>query len=199
MTDRRATRWTNLFDDLAAQLEHDLIADDVALQSEEERLRLGRLSVRDRLAAVAASGAPVTIALIDSRSVAVRVATMGRDWFAGDLANGASRRSQVVIPFSALAAIELDAAAVDGSLDGREESAEQLTARLGLSFVLRDLCRRRVAVLVVLRGGDAHGTIDRVGRDHFDLAMHDSDAPRRRDVVSGFRVVPFAELVMLRV
>ncbi len=42
-------RWDNLFDDLESQLEQELGAEDVDLLAEEERLRLGRLALRDRL------------------------------------------------------------------------------------------------------------------------------------------------------
>ncbi len=199
MTDRRAARWTNLFDDLAAQLEQELGAEQLDLRAEEERLRLGRMSLRDRLAGLSAAGRPATIVLADSRTIGVRISTIGRDWFAGDLVDGASRRSQCVIPMAAIAALELHAADVDASLDEWTSSSDGLTARLGLPFVLRDLCRRRAGLQAVLRGGSVHGTIDRVGRDHFDLAVHESDSPRRQDAVSGIRVVPFGELVMLRV
>ena len=44
-------RWDNLFDDLESQLEQELTAEEVDLQAEEERLRLARLCIRDRLRA----------------------------------------------------------------------------------------------------------------------------------------------------
>ena len=43
-------RWDNLFDDLESQLEQELDAEDIDLLAEEERLRLGRLGLRDRSA-----------------------------------------------------------------------------------------------------------------------------------------------------
>ena len=42
-------RWDNLFADLEGQLEHELGAEDLELRVEEERLRLGRLSLRERM------------------------------------------------------------------------------------------------------------------------------------------------------
>ncbi|MCU1412870.1 MAG: hypothetical protein JWN80_210 [Microbacteriaceae bacterium] len=199
MTDRRAARWSNLFDDLAAQLENELGAEELDLHAEEERLRLGRLTLRDRLVAISASDSPASVVLADSRSIRIHISTVGRDWFAGDVLDGSSRHSQCVIPLAALSALELETAIVETSLDPPATDANGLTVRLGLSYVLRDLCRRRSGVQVQLRSGDAHGTIDRVGRDHFDLAIHASDSPRRREAVSGIRIVPFAELVMVRV
>lgn len=45
-------RWDDLFDDLESQLEREMTAEELDLEAEEERLRLGRLSVRDRLVAL---------------------------------------------------------------------------------------------------------------------------------------------------
>jgi hypothetical protein len=42
-------RWDSLFDDLESQLKQELTAEEVDLQAEEERLRLARLGIRDRL------------------------------------------------------------------------------------------------------------------------------------------------------
>lgn len=39
-------RWEHLFDDLETQLERELTAEELDLEVEEERLRLGRLSLR---------------------------------------------------------------------------------------------------------------------------------------------------------
>ena len=44
-------RWDKLFDDLESQLEREITAEELDLDAEEERLRLGRLSVRERLVA----------------------------------------------------------------------------------------------------------------------------------------------------
>ena len=69
-----------------------------------------------------------------------------------------------------------------------------------LGFVLRDLARRRTPVTVARRGADPqHGTIDRAGADHLDLAMHDAGELRRARSVRGFRMIPFDSLVWIRV
>src|SRR5690606_415092 len=54
---RRHMRWENLFDDLAGQLEHELDAEQIDLRGEEERLRIGRLTVRDPLVTLHESAA----------------------------------------------------------------------------------------------------------------------------------------------
>jgi len=49
-------RWDSLFDDLESQLEQELGAEEGDLLAEEERLRLGRLTLRDRLVAMTGPG-----------------------------------------------------------------------------------------------------------------------------------------------
>jgi hypothetical protein len=73
----------------------------------------------------------------------------------------------------------------------------ELAARLGITFLLRDLCRRRAAVTVRTYSGDATGTIDRVGRDHFDLAEHDRDVARRASEVQQVRVIPTDQVLLV--
>ena len=59
-------RWDSLFDDLESQLERERTAEELDLEAEEERLRLGRLAIRDRLVALAAAPGerPLRIALV---------------------------------------------------------------------------------------------------------------------------------------
>ncbi len=198
-------RWDNLFDDLEGQLEQELSAEEVDLRAEEERLRLGRIALRDRLIALAPVGRradlhPIRITLIGGRAVAVRPSAFGRDWLSGDLVDDSARRSQCILPLAAIGALEFSRRQVEESLvQVRSEGEERgLAARLGLGFVLRDLCRRRRSVELDLGTGVVHGTIDRVARDHLDLAVHESGTPRRESAVIHYRVVPFAELRLVR-
>jgi hypothetical protein len=43
------------------------------------------------------------------------------------------------------------------------------------------------------------GTIDRVGGDHLDLAMHALDEPRRPESVTGIRTVVTSSVVRITV
>lgn len=197
-------RWNNLFDDLEGQLEHELGAEEVDLRGEEERLRLGRLSLRDRLQSLHEAAGPreysLRLNLRDGSTVRVRPIGFGRDWMSAELLGDTARRAQVVVPLDAVAGIILDRDQVESSLTARPgDGARGLSARLGLAFVLRDLCRRRSPVDLVLQGGSLHGTIDRVGRDHCDVAVHEPGTTRRESNVIQYRVVPFAQLLLLRV
>jgi hypothetical protein len=100
---------------------------------------------------------------------------------------------------AALSGISLTRAQVAASLTLGDDSApEPLSARLSLSFVLRDLCRRRRSVDLTLVTGDFHGTIDRVGRDHIDVALHERGRSRREAEVHEYRTVPLAAVVVIR-
>jgi hypothetical protein len=197
-------RWDRLFDDLEGQLEQELSAEELDERAEEERLRLGRLSLRDRILALhEANGADaafaVTVVLVGGDLVTVRPTTFGRDWIAAVVVGGA-RSAHVIVPLEAIAGLILSRTQTEQSLapPSGEAGERSLAARLTLTFVLRDLCRRRAAVQLCTASGELRGTIDRVGRDHLDLAVHDTAEPRRSRAVAQYRVVPFAQLLFVR-
>lgn len=198
-------RWDNLFDDLEGQLEQELSAEELDVRAEEERLRLGRLSLRDRIVAVhegrrrdEADG--IHVFLTNGAPLTVRPLTFGRDWFSVDVLDDSSRRMQAIIPRASIASVVFtrDQSAVSLRATPSELSQTSLPARLTLSFVLRDLCRRRTAVELVLPLGALHGTIDRVGRDHVDVAVHEPGEPRRESAVLQSRAVPLGQIVLVR-
>lgn len=199
-------RWDNLFDDLEGQLELELGAEEVDLAAEEERLRLGRLTLRDRIMSVhdaqpRGRAYALTVELATGERMALQPLAFGRDWFSAERVDDAGRRSSVIVPLAGIHGLVLSREQVIASLRARpEHEAERtLAARLGLSFVLRDLCRRRSALELRMPGAALHGTIDRVGRDHIDLAVHERGTARRESHVTQYRVVPlaFVSLVVL--
>jgi hypothetical protein len=202
-------RWDKLFDDLESQLEQELSAEELDIEAEEERLRLGRLAVRDRLVALheqQGHGSEYSIAVTLGTGIrlVLRPATFGRDWFSADLVGDAGAaspaRTQCIVPLAAIEGVGLAAGQVGASLMPRVGSSPHpsLSSRLGLSFVLRDLCRRRRPLDIVLAGTELHGTLDRVGRDHLDLAVHERGAVRREPNVREFRLVPLAAVLYVR-
>jgi hypothetical protein len=196
-------RWDNLFDDLEGQLEQERDAEQLDLLAEEERLRLGRLSMRDRIIAIAhARPADARVVLrvqISNRSVlTLRPTTFGKDWIAADLLE-TTPLTQCVVPLDAIVSISLSQPQVRSSLDSSAVPHEtRLVDRIGLPFVLRDLCRRRKNVELVTAAASVHGTIDRVGRDHLDLAVHEPGYPRRASNVTDIRMIPLATLALVR-
>lgn len=201
-------RWDELFADLEGQLATALDRESAGLDLEEERLRLARLSMRERLVALG-SGARSGLAmqLRNGETLHLLVRSSGRDWLAGTIARSPAsaetdlaKQRSVVVPDWAIATIALDPAAVPESISvpGAEQLSETLAARLGLAFVLRELCRRRVLVELDTLVGQLIGTIDRVGRDHLDLAEHEPGVPRRASAVRRIRIVAFSALLAVR-
>ncbi|TFD16128.1 hypothetical protein [Cryobacterium sp. TMT4-10] len=195
-------RWDNLFDDLEGQLEHELNAEETDLRAEEERLRLGRLSLRNRLTGLArASGlgaGVLRVVLASGETLTLRPTTFGRDWLAADLLDAGSTGAQCVLPLAAVAGVIVRRDEIPDSLVTEPESAVRLADRIGLPFVLRDLCRRRANIEVHTRSGPLRGTIDRVGRDHVDLAVHAAGTLRRESEVHQYRIVPITEIQLVR-
>lgn len=191
-------RWDSLFDDLESQLERELTAEELDLAVEEERLRLGRLSVRDRVVVLANLGRTLR-AEVGGDLIEIRLGALGRDWVAGELT--APHRSQCILPLAAIESLVLSLADVRASLAARpqdDDPAASLPSRLGLPFVLRDLCRRRREAELSVPGGSIVGTIDRVGRDHVDVAVHEPGLPRRDDAVTQYRLVPLNAIRLVR-
>lgn len=192
-----------MFDDLAGQLEHGLDEEAERLRLEEERLRVGRLSARDRLLALAESspaGSAFAIQLPEGRIIRFRPASHGSDWISGELVGETGRASEALLPVAGIAALLLDRGELLRSLEPRPEPRPgALSERLTLAFALRDLARRRRFVELETATGRHAGTIDRVARDHLDLAVHEEAAPRRERNVAGYRIVPIADLRLVRI
>jgi hypothetical protein len=83
---------------------------------------------------------------------------------------------------------------------GRQVAPEPGTVlrRLGLGHVLRGLARDRAPVTLHAGSSTLSGTIDRVGADHLDLALHAQGEVRRAAAVSGVATVAFAHLEQVR-
>ncbi|WP_261164738.1 hypothetical protein [Microbacterium sp. Marseille-Q6965] len=187
-------RWERFFQDLENQLAAEWDAKRAALDSESERLRIAGLALRDRLRALVGTD-PVAFELVDGSRHEAAIAAVGADWIAGR----PPAAGVLIVP---LAAVRLIGASEPELLRSARASTgpDLLAARVTLGFALRDLARRRVPATLGLRGGrTATGTLDRVGADHLDLAVHALDAPRRPAEVVGFRLVPLASLAWLRV
>lgn len=186
-------RWERLFEDLEGQLAAEWESERAALDSEGERLRLSRVRLHDRLVALAGGGVrePVGLALADRSALRGTVEAVGSDFAAVRIESRAVGlalvRTDAVVSITT-SEVELMRSARAESQLGRGGLSERLT----LGFVLRDLARRRAAVRVhSLWAEPEFGTIDRVGADHLDLAVHDAGAARRTGEVRAFRLIPF--------
>lgn len=188
--------WEHLFDDLEGQLAAEWESERAALAAESERLRISKLTLHDRLRAMSAADSRLRLEIAGDERWNAVLRVVGADWI-GVNVDGDSRLR--LAPLSAIESLAVDHGTLLGSLGESVAPDGGLRGRMTLGFVLRDLARRRVPVTVGTRSADPrHGTIDRAGADHLDLALHDLHETRRVRTVRGFRSIPFAALGWVR-
>ncbi|HEV2888158.1 MAG TPA: hypothetical protein VGX49_14695, partial [Jatrophihabitans sp.] len=84
-----------------------------------------------------------------------------------------------------------------GRLAGPAGSA--LDAGLGIGRVLRGVARDRSVLRICLTDATVlDGTVDRVGSDFVEFAVHAAGEPRRREEVREVLVLPIGALAVLR-
>ncbi len=182
----RCVPWEDLFADLEGQLaalEARQLDDEVAERVRGER---GAVPLADRLRA--ALGAYVRLGVLGAGAPVVgRLTGTGPGWLLIEEPGG-----EVVVPESAVLWVE-------GAGRGAERARGLVAARLDLRHALRGLARDRAVLQAFLvDGSTVGGTIDRVGADAVDLAVHAVGEDRRPAAVQGVRLVPLTALAALR-
>lgn len=180
---RDHVRWELLFADLEAMAD---AADRAGFDGEvadRGRAERAALSLVDRLRAHVT--AVLAFRRLGGELVVGRVVDVGADWVLLDDAGS------LLLPLAAVTGIE--------GLSRRAAPGGGLAGRVPLTVLLRRLARDRCGVRVrLVDGAELTGTIDRVGADHVDVALHPADEPRRRGAVRGVCVVPLAALAGVR-
>lgn len=188
--------WENIFEDLEGQLAAQWEAERAVLDAESERLRIARLTLRARLQRLQRADRDVTLRLVDGTRRLARLRAVGADWIAAHVIETAAT---VIAPMAAVASFETDHGALLETLDDTPAAPDSLRERMTLGFMLRDFGRRRLPLRLALNDGETlHGTIDRAGADHLDLAVHEAGSARRAANVRAFRMLPLAALVWLQ-
>lgn len=179
-------RWTDLFDDLEGQLDAAVAAEQSAEVAERARREAASIGLLDRLRP--AVGAPLSLHL-QGLVVHGRLLDCGPDWLLLEEQGG----REVLLPVHAVLGVTGAGAAAASAAPG------PVARRLDLRWALRGLARSRTGVALGLRDGTLlTGTLDRVGRDHVDLAEHAPGEPRRAGAVRQVRLVPLHALVLVR-
>lgn len=193
-------RWDDLFRDLEAQWSEAERQEAEAEIADRTRRELAGVAMLDRLRA--AGSAVLDLQVQGAGRVAGAVRDVGPDWLLLDertwRRDGAgaagSGLGEVLLPLSAVLWVT--------GLAGRgaaPPAQNALAARIGLPMALRGLARDRVPVIVTtIDGSTATGTLDRVGKDCVDLAVHGRDELRRGAAVRGVRVFPLLALAAVR-
>jgi len=193
-------RWERLFADLEARFEELADEEAEAESADRERVAGGSITVLERLAG--ALDEPIQARLVGGARVGGVLRSVGPDWLL--VAEGSSR--DCLVPLWSVAVMHGLTAAT-----GRAPSG--LDLRLDLRYALRALARDRAPVQVALLGwtgdsgsitsaaagsGELIGTIDRVGADFLEIALHAAWEPRRATVVRSVALVPLRSILLVR-
>jgi hypothetical protein len=164
-------RWERLFADLEARLEAEERAGLEGEVADLVRAERSRLAVRDRLRAHLDER--LTLSFVSGDPPATgRLLDVGADWVLVEAAIG-----EMLIPIAVVASIA-------GLSRQAAPDSSEVARRLGIGVILRGLARDRAVVSVRLAGDQCvTGTIDRVGADHVDVAVHPQDEARRARAV----------------
>lgn len=177
-------RWDALFADLAAQQAALEAAERSGEAAERSRIEAGEIGLAERFAG--ALGQPVRVRCGADVAVTGTVRRVGAGWV---LLEDAGR--DIVVRVEAVVSVT--------GLVRSVASPSLVDARLGLRHVLRALARERAGVQVALTAGSvAAGTIDRVGADHIDLAVHAPGEARRRAEVRESVALPLSAICAVR-
>lgn len=173
-------RWDRLLEDLEGQLSQESLAQRDADVVERIRAERSRITLGDRLLA---HRGPLHVVLRLGRLLVGDVVQAGAGWIL--VQDGA--QGPVLVPVGAI--IEVDGL-------GWASGESSVSAQLGIGHPLRALARDRAVVEIEdVLGRSLVGTIDAVGADALQVALHHRDEPRREANVLRRPTIPFSALV----
>lgn len=181
-------RWDAVFADLQAQAEALDVAERAAEVQDRVRAEVGELTVVDRLRP--AVGTALRLHTVDGTVCAGTLARVGPDWVL--LEQDGDR--ELLVCLSAVTGIS-----GLGRRSAVPNSMDVVSSRLRLWFVLRRIARDRSPLSVRLADATTlAATIDRVGADFVEVAVHPPGEARRVAAVREVLVVPMTALVSVR-
>jgi hypothetical protein len=179
-------RWDGLFADLEAQADQLERAERAGEVEERTRGELAKQTLHARLRAALGGGLRVMAA--GGLAISGELRRVGHDWMLLD-----AGPAEWLVPTAAVRT-------VNGL--GRQAAVEApsvVDSRLDLRHVLRGLARDRAQVRVhLLDGSSLSATLDRVGADFVDAAVHPAGEARRPDSVRDVAAIAIAALAALR-
>jgi hypothetical protein len=188
-------RWEQLFSDLDARFDELADAAMMAELADRQRVAAGVLQLTARLGG--ALGQAIRVRTTSGVAVGGLLRRVGPDWVL--LQEGPGR--EAVVRLAAVTAIEGLTSATAAPIAG-------VALRLDLRHMLRGVARDRSPVAVVIPGSsgigvegtgtEITGTIDRVGADFLELAVHAPWEPRRASSVRSMIAIPLAAVVLVR-
>lgn len=181
-------RWQRLFDDLEAQASALSDAERAAEVQDRTRFEVGRLGLIDRLRP--ALGDQLRLRCLGGVSVIGVLRRAHPEWLLLDESAG----REVLVAGAAISSV-----AGLGRSSGAPDAGSVVEARLGLRYALRTLARDRSGLRIHLADGSMlDATLDRVGADFVEVAVHAGGEARRRGEVREVLTVPTGAIVALR-
>ena len=193
-------RWERLFEELEARFDDLAAADAAAEQADRDRVAAGAITWVQRLRG--ATDHPVRVRLATGAAVTGTLRRVGPDFALID--DGLA--GEFVVPLRWVVGVEGLTSSTGTELSG-------VSARLDLRLLLRGIARDRSAVALTTAGvaggpgedaalgaaqAEVTGTIDRVGADFLELAVHPAWEPRRAAVVRSVVLVPLTAVALVR-
>ena len=187
-------RWDRLFADLDVRFEELADAELLAEMAERTRAAAGAIRLTARLAG--AVDRPLRVSTTAGATLGGVLERVGPDW----VLLGEAPGREVVISLAQVTTIE-------GLTAGTGSAPTGIGLRLDLRHVLRGVVRDRAPVAVLVPGSSAGsptagteitGTLDRVGADFVELAVHAPWEPRRAADVRTVLALPLATVVAVR-
>lgn len=179
-------RWEHLFADLEFQFAELAAADERSELADQERHEIGSLTLVERLSG--ALGGTIRLRLRNGRQPAGELMQVGVDW----VLLGDPSKAEVFVPLAAIVQVEGLA-----TISGRGITG--VGAKLDLRRALRAVARDRSGVSLALSdGSEVVGTLDRVGADYVELALHAAWESRRAAAVQSVQLVPISGIEMVR-
>jgi hypothetical protein len=182
-------RWDGLFADLEAQADELERAERAGEVEERTRSELTRQTLHARLRA--AVGSRVRVVVAGDLAVSGELRRVGPDWLLLDA--GPPGGSEWLVPIAAIRTV---------SGLGRQVATEAqsiVESRLDLRHVLRGVARDRTQVGAhLLDGSSLTVTLDRIGADFVDAAVHPVGEARRRESVRDVQVIAIRAIAAVR-
>lgn len=181
-------RWEGLFGDLEGQLEEFERADRAMEIGERARIEVGALGIVERL--LPARGSTVRMRCRGDLRLAGALQQVGPDWA---LLDGGRGDETLVALDHVLSVVGLTR--LSATPRGATVTPVSLTLRQALRGLARD---RSVCQVRLVDSSTLVGTIDRVGTDFAEIALHAAGEPRRRGEVREMQLVAFTAIAAVR-
>jgi hypothetical protein len=183
---RNGVRWDGLFADLEAQADQLERAERAGEVEERTRGELARQTLHARLRATA--GSPICLSVAGGLTIAGQLGRVGLDWLLLD-----AGPAEWLVPTAVIRTV---------SGVGRQAAVQapsMIDSRLDLRHALRGLARDRTQLRVhLLDGSSLSATLDRVGADFVDAAVHPAGEARRPESVRDVAAIAIGAIAALR-